>query len=96
MAASKAKTKAKAKPEKAPRELLEKANGVTKPKPETNTGRVWAIVDNMKGRKAAPPARKDVIEAAVAEGINQSTAATQYGRWRQFHGFAKEPRAKAA
>ena len=91
-----AKAKAKAKVEKPAKVPQEQANGVTRPKDSTSTGRVWAIVEEMKGRKKDVPARKDVIEAAVAEGINQSTAATQYGRWRQFHGYARETKAKAA
>jgi hypothetical protein len=40
------------------------------------TKRVWAIADSMKGA-----ARKEVIAACVAEGINAGTARTQYQHW---------------
>lgn len=42
------------------------------------TARVWAIADTM------PTAdRKSIIEACVAEGINPSTAGTQYSKWKK-------------
>lgn len=91
-AAPKAKAPKVPKEPKAKRDPLPKENGVTRPKAGTSTGRVWEIVEQLKGRKADVPKRAEVIEAAVAEGINPSTAATQYGRWRQFHGFMREPR----
>lgn len=43
--------------------------------------RVWAIADSMPGK-----ARKDVIAAAVAEGINVGTAKTQYQHWKKATG----------
>lgn len=67
--------------------------GVAKPKPEGSgkkakvetkpstikgpVAAVHALCDKMKGA-----ARKDIIAAAVAAGINKFTAATQYQRWR--------------
>lgn len=65
-------------------------NDVTRPKAGTKTGRVWEISDAMSQAEGAPVARKKVLEAATAEDINTSTAATQYGRWRKYHGLAAE------
>lgn len=65
-------------------------NGVTRPKEGTTTGRVWAIADEISAKKGEPADRKTVIEQAVAEGINASTGATQYGKWRKFHGLVGE------
>lgn len=60
-------------------------NGVTRPADGTVTGNVWAIADKLSAK--APALRKDVLEAAVKAKINPSTAATQYGKWRKFHGL---------
>lgn len=65
-------------------------NGVTRPKDGTTTGRVWAIADEISKKNSAPADRKTVIEQVVAEGINASTGATQYGKWRKFHGLVGE------
>ena len=40
--------------------------------------RVWEIASSMPDA-----ARKDVVAACVAKGINVHTARTQYQRWRQ-------------
>ena len=65
-------------------------NGVTRPKSGTKTGRIWEISDELSASQGKPVARKDVLEKAQAEGINVATAATQYGRWRKYHGLGKE------
>ncbi len=75
---------------KAPRVTLENKNGVSRPKSGTKTGRVWEISDALSAAAGAPAKRKDVIEKGIAESINQATIATQYGRWRQFHGLGRE------
>lgn len=63
--------------EKAPREP-----GAPPPRPKatSTTGRVWEIADRMLA--AGSTDRKAVIAACEAEGINPSTASTQYGKWR--------------
>jgi len=62
------------------------ANGVTRPAPGTATGRVWEIFDSLGAAKGGTPARKDVMEAGKAEGLNEATIATQYGRACKFYG----------
>lgn len=84
------------KTEKAPRVKNEQQNGVSKPKAGTKTGRVWEISNELSAAQGSPAARKDVIERASAEGINPATIATQYGRWRQFHGLGKPAKEKPA
>lgn len=71
-------------------------NGVTRPKAGTKTGRVWEIADQKSTEAGAPAARKDVMAAAQAEGMNEATIATQYGRWRKYHGLGKETAAPSA
>jgi hypothetical protein len=66
-------------------------NDVTRPKAGTKTGRIWEIADSLSAQENAPVARKRVLEAAMAEDINAATAATQYGRWRKYHGLGTEP-----
>lgn len=43
------------------------------------TARVWAILDSL-GAAASLPA---LLTAAAAEGINDSTARTQYSKWKK-------------
>ena len=47
-----------------------------RPKDGTKTGRVWALADRHRTRKAT-------IAPAVGEGINASTASVQFGRWQR-------------
>lgn len=73
------------------------ANGITRPKSGTATGRVWEIADKLSADKGEPAARGDVMAAAKAEGLNEATIATQYGRWRKFFGLGRaKPVAAAA
>ena len=92
-AAPAAPTEKAPKAEKAPKEPKEprvEANGVVRPKDGTSTGRVWAIADEISAAKGAPAPRKEVMDQCAAEKINVSTAATQYGKWRKFHGLERE------
>ena len=80
--------------EEAKTEAVEKApkveqNGVSRPKVGTATERVWAIADALSTAVGKAVERKPVLDAAVAEGINPATAATQYGRWCKFFGVVK-------
>lgn len=78
----------KDKPVKEPKPVVTKveANGVIRPNADTSTGNVWAIADRISSEKKAPAERGEVIKQCVNVGINESTAATQYGRWRKFFG----------
>lgn len=66
------------------------ANGVTRPSSGTQTGKIWEITDALSKAKGGPIERKFVIEEALKQGLNESTAATQYGRWRKFHNLKAE------
>lgn len=87
--AAKAPKKAKAaKAEKAPRAALEEANGIKRPKPEGQTGQVWAYCDEQHKKIGTAPTRADALEALQAKGVNFHTVSTQYGRWRKFMGIS--------
>lgn len=79
-----------AKVEKEQRQALPRQNGVTRPKEGTSTGRVWEIADTLSADQGEPAKRSDVLSAFTSEGGNPSTGATQYGRWRKFHGLGRE------
>lgn len=66
------------------------ANGVTRPKPGTKTGRVWDIADQISAKKKAPAERGEVLEVAQKEGIPDATVATQFQRWRVFFAVPKK------
>lgn len=87
-AAAKAAKKAEAEAAKAAKVATKIIkNGVTRPAGGTKTGRVWEIADDLSQKHKRPPERKLVMDAAKAEGINEATCATQYGRWRKFFGL---------
>ncbi|MCK9513539.1 MAG: hypothetical protein M0R28_20255 [Pigmentiphaga sp.] len=46
------------------------------------TAKVWQIADGV-----GKADRNAIIQACVAAGINQSTAATQYSKWKKARGF---------
>lgn len=69
-------------------------NGVVRPKAGTKTGTVWEIADRISAERGEPASRRDVMEAGVGAGVNGSTVATQYGRWRKYHGLKAEPRGR--
>jgi hypothetical protein len=47
------------------------------------TKRVWEIADTMTGAAEVPARRRDVVLAALAEGIATNTAKTQYQWWKK-------------
>ncbi len=87
------KAAAAPKPEKAAKV---EANGIVRPNVDTSTGKIWAIADQLSAKANAPADRKSVIDAALEAGINASTASTQYGRWRKFHGLSAKTESAAA
>lgn len=69
-------------------------NGITRPKAGTQTARIWEIADALSAASGKPAPRADVLKSAVTEGLNEATAATQYGRWCKFYGVKAEPKPK--
>lgn len=65
-------------------------NGIARPKPGTKTGRIWEIADELSAQLGHPVPRRKVLEVAINENMNPATAATQYGRWRKYHGLGAE------
>lgn len=66
----------------------EERNGVVHPKAGTACGKVWEVADQLTAKLGHVAERKDVMEVVTQRGINPSTCATQYARWRKFHGYA--------
>ena len=62
------------------------ANGVTRPKPSTRCGRIWAACETLTEEAGDTVALCVVVKAMQAEGYNLATIKTQYSRWRKFIG----------
>lgn len=77
---------ATAKKEKVEKPKMPSQNGVTRPRPETLCGRVWAIADEMSAKKQAPVAVADLLVVTDAEGLNAGNVRCEYAAWRKFHG----------
>lgn len=80
---AKAQEKAAAKPavEKQPTQ-----NDITRPKPDSMTGKAWAIFDQISATNKQPASIGEALPQATAAGINEATTRTQYARWRKFNG----------
>ena len=63
-------------------------NNVMEPAAESTTGRVWEIIYDIQGQDGTVD-RQDVMDQCIGEGINPSTAASQWGRWNRFHGMKR-------
>ena len=62
-------------------------NGIRRPKPETETGKVWGLADSISASLGQPTPIANLLKAGQEQGLNDSTIRTQYARWRAFHGI---------
>ena len=79
-------------PAKAERVKLVEQNGVSQPQEGTKTRRVWDIATELSTALGRPALRDEVMEKALAEGMNRGTIATQYGKWCTFYNVSTEAR----
>lgn len=71
-------------------------NGIRRPKPNTETGKVWALADSISANLGQPTPIANLLADGQAQGLNDSTIRTQYNRWRVFHGITGRVLAPAA
>jgi hypothetical protein len=83
--AAKDKAKADAEAAKAANKLPEQ-NGITRPKPETLCGKIWAVLDGISTKNGAPASIAEAKEHPEVVGMADATIRTQYARWRKFYG----------
>lgn len=60
-------------------------NGIRRPDPNTQTGKVWTLADELSTKRGSPAAIADLLDVARKAGINDATTRTQYARWRKFY-----------
>lgn len=62
-------------------------NGVTRPAPGSKTVVPWEVADRLwsEGQRDIKALRKLVVAECVKQGVNSSTAGTQYGHWVTFN-----------
>ncbi len=80
--AAKAAAKAAKEADKMPEQ-----NGVRRPRPGTLCGKAWEIADNISAKLGSPAPISDVLEIAVAEGLNPGNVKAEYARWRKYYGI---------
>lgn len=61
-------------------------NGIRRPRPDGDCGKVWALADSLTSEQGSPVAIATLMKATTAQGINDSTTRTQYARWRTYNG----------
>lgn len=71
-------------------------NGITRPKAGTVVGGIWDFCDAKSAELGRPVKRGEAMEPLAKDGLNEATIATQYGRWRKFHGLQRTEEVKAA
>ena len=62
-------------------------NSIRRPKPDTETGKVWGLADSISASLGQPTPIANLLAAGQEQGLNDSTIRTQYARWRAFHGI---------
>lgn len=71
---------------KAPKEPRVEQNGIVLPKPDSVSGIVWKIFDDVSATKGSPAAFSEVHKLGVAAGVKEATVRAAYAHWRKFHG----------
>ncbi len=54
----------------------------TRPRPDTKTGRVWEVADEITRESGRRASRREVVDRIAAEEGNRATANTQYQHWK--------------
>ena len=62
---------------------------IARPGPDSATGRVWEIADDLSRSSGREALRADVIAKYTAEGGNYNTASTQFHHWRNWFRSSK-------
>lgn len=63
-------------------------NGVTRPSPETLSGRAWAIYDELTAKTGSAALIGEALVIGRGEGLNVANMRTEHSRWRKFNGVA--------
>lgn len=71
-------------PPKTPRRPSGTVKPLKRPKEGSATGKVWDIADSLVTEGSEAPTRQQVVEACEEQGLNKSTASTQYGKWKKY------------
>lgn len=89
-AAKKAAKEAAAEAKKAEKEAnrMPTQNGITRPRPHTLCGQVWAICEEVSNQLGRPLGAAELREACEGKGFNESNIKIEYARWKKFHGLS--------
>lgn len=85
--AAKAPAEKKAPAAKAPRADRVEANGIVRPRAGGKCAAVWDIADKISAKKKSPATAAEVMEAGLAQELNESNIRAEYQRWRKFNGL---------
>ena len=73
--------------QRGPRADRQQQNGVTRPGPNTLTGKVWEAADAISRDNKGEPATIAQVKEKLAGSVNDATTRTQYARWRSYNGI---------
>jgi hypothetical protein len=86
--AAKVAEKAAKEAEKAAKKTaMPEQNGVKRPKPGGVCAAVWDIADAISADLKQPAPIANVLEAAKAKNLDETTTRVQYARWKKFFGL---------
>ena len=63
----------------------------SRPSPETQTGQVWDLADEITRKTGRCAERREVVERFAARGGNRNTASTTYYKWKDHHDARSTP-----
>lgn len=70
-----------------PKVLQEKQNDVTKPKPESDCGKIWDLCTALSNEKGELVLKKEVSASPLASEFHPTTVGVQYYKWKKFYGI---------
>jgi len=84
-----AKEKAKAEAKASKSSMLEQ-NGIKHPRPDTKTGKAWALFNELSATKGSPISIAEVKNEIKTRGLvmNENMTKSQYAYWRKFNGIS--------
>lgn len=64
-------------------------NGQTRPRPDSNSGKLWDLFDAASAERGSACAIADVFEEAKKLDMTEGSIRSSYSHWRKFHGIEK-------
>lgn len=65
-------------------------NGITKPRDNSDCGKIWALANKLSSEKGGLVSKKELSASAEAVSFHPTTIGVQYYKWKTFHGITEK------